>query len=272
MASRGWNRTTKVDRVAATMSQPRTDTENSRARAFLVDPREVERATSHDAAAQRGEEQSTPAVIEGVGRFREMAGHGPLVLAGLAVAIAGSTPLAEAWFVACRSAYVFLVGYWLHVQSKHGALTRKHGHDAWPRFRARAARLMVADSIAFGALCVVTRGTLALPVSRWLALLAGVLLVGIGVGTKAWATATLPRGAFYWRDFFVPAQHRTRIVSGPYRWISNPMYTVGYAHAYGFAVLLDSGPGLAGAVLAQLAMLALAALVERPHFRAIDPG
>ena len=198
---------------------------------------------------------------------REAIGHAPLVLAGIVVAILGSTPLAVAWFVMCRSAYVLLVGFWLHTEAKHGTLSRRLGQEAaWLRFRARAARLMVGDAAAFGALCVVTRGSFVPP---WFAVAVGVLLIVLGVGTKAWATATLPDGAFYWRDFFVPAKNRTRIVSGPYRWISNPMYTVGYAQAYGLAILLGSGPGLAGAALAQLTILALAALVERPHFRGI---
>lgn len=255
------------------MNRPRMGTENRRASAVATNPREGIRASSSGSAAPPGREQRPSAVSDLYGSVRDATSHAPLVLAGFAVAIIGSAPLAAAWFGACRLAYVFLVGFWLHSESKHGALSRKHGMGAaWPRFRARAARLMVGDSIAFGALCVVTRGTFALPVPRWLALAAGVLLVVLGVGTKAWATATLPKGAFYWRDFFVPAQHRTRTVSGPYRWVSNPMYTLGYAHAYGFAVLLGSGPGLAGGALAQLAIILLAVLVERPHFRGIGPS
>jgi protein-S-isoprenylcysteine O-methyltransferase Ste14 len=233
-------------------------TEN-RQSAVATDPRES-RPSLPDSAAPSEARATT---------LQEALGHAPLVLGGLGVAIVGSAPLAEAWFVACRAAYVLLVGYWLHAEAKHSALSRRHGQEAWLKFRARAEWLMVGDSIAFGALCIVTRGTIALPVPLWLTVAAGVLLIVLGVGTKAWATATLPKGVFYWRDFFVPAEHRTRTLKGPYRWISNPMYTVGYAHAYGLAVLLGSGPGLVGAALAQLAILALAALVERPHFRGI---
>jgi protein-S-isoprenylcysteine O-methyltransferase Ste14 len=188
------------------------------------------------------------------------------VLAGLAVAVVGAVPLAKAWFVASRLAYVLFVGLSLRAESRSGALSRREGPEAaWWRFRARASRLMVGDVIAFGALCVATRGTFAFPWPSWFGLAAGILLIVLGVGTKAWATANLAEGSFYWRDFFVRAAHRSRSASGPYRWLSNPMYTVGYAHAYGFAVLVGSGPGLAGAVFAQLVILLLAVLVERPH-------
>ena len=245
--------------------------EDSRATVVAEDSQESIRPSIPDAAAQPGSKPST--APEGPGMsVQEALGHAPLVLAGLVVAFVGSAPLAGAWFVACRSAYVLLVGFWLHAEAKHAALSRRLGQEAaWLKFSARAARLMVGDAVAFGALCVATRGTFVLPGPSWLVFAAGALLVVLGVGTKAWAAASLPKGTFYWRDFFVPAQHRTRILSGPYRWISNPMYTVGYAQAYGLAILLGSGPGLAGAVLAQLAILALAALVERPHFRGIGP-
>jgi protein-S-isoprenylcysteine O-methyltransferase Ste14 len=161
---------------------------------------------------------------------------------------------------------VILVGLGLRAESRYGTLSRREGPEAaWRRFRDRASRLMVGDAIAFGALCVVTRGTFALPGPRWLGLAMGIPLVVLGVGIKVWATKHLAEGSFYWRDFFVPTESRSRSASGPYRWLSNPMYTVGYAHAYGFAVLVGSGPGLAGAVFAQLVILLLAVLVERPH-------
>ena len=50
------------------------------------------------------------------------------------------------------------------------------------------------------------------------------------------------------------------------------MYTVGYAHAYGFALLLSSWPGLAGAAFAQLGITLVAVLVERPHGRRFARG
>jgi protein-S-isoprenylcysteine O-methyltransferase Ste14 len=190
------------------------------------------------------------------------------VLSALAVALAGSVALAEVWFVASRLAYVLFVGLSLQAESRRGALSRHGGPAAaWPRFRERASRLMVGDAVAFGALCVAARGTVVVPGPVWLGPAAGVVLVLLGIGTKIWATATLAEGSFYWRDFFVPPENRSRSAGGPYRWLSNPMYSLGYAHAYGLAVLTRSGPGLAGAVFAQAAILSLAVLVERPHVR-----
>ena len=82
---------------------------------------------------------------------------------------------------------------------------------------------------------------------------------------KVWAASSLAPGTYHWRDFFVPADGRVRSTSGPYRFLSNPMYTVGYAHAYGVAVFLRSAPGLWAAAIAQDAILLLMVTVERPH-------
>ncbi|NOT28871.1 MAG: hypothetical protein HOP15_00320 [Planctomycetes bacterium] len=126
---------------------------------------------------------------------------------------------------------------------------------------------MLGDSVALVSLCLVTRGTFESPGPDWLGLAVGALLVVLGIGVKTWAAASLDEGTFYWRDFFVPREHRSLSAAGPYRWLSDPMYSLGYAHAYGLALLLRSGPGLAASAFAQAAVLLLARRVERPHLR-----
>jgi protein-S-isoprenylcysteine O-methyltransferase Ste14 len=207
-------------------------------------------------------------------RLARALGHAPLVLAGLAVLAVGSAPLAALWCVLSRCAYVGYVGRALRAESRHATLARRAllsrrdgAEAAWLSFRDVAARLMLGDVVALGVLCLVTRGTFVPPGPAWLVLAAGALLVVLGLGVKTWAAASLDEGIFYWRDFFVPREHTQVSAAGPYRWLADPMYSLGYVHAYGFALLLGSGLGLAGAAFAQLAVLLLARLVERPHLR-----
>lgn len=209
-------------------------------------------------------------------RLRTILPHAPGVLAGVALVAIDLVSLdmavvASAWLVASRLAYVLFVGISLRAEEKRGALSRRDGPDvAWARFRARAACLMLNDAVAIGALCIVTRGTMPPPGPPWVAVLAGLVLIVVGLGVKTWAAATLSEGSFYWRDFFVRPQKTVRSAQGPYRWLSNPMYTVGYAQTYGFALVFRSGPGLAGAAFAHVMILLLHALVERPHFRRLE--
>lgn len=197
--------------------------------------------------------------------LRQIAARAPAILVGVAILAADSAALAAAWCAASRLAYVGYVALSLRRRETADS-TRAESEAAWRRFRDRASWLMDNDAIAFGALCLVTLGTLPLRVPVWAMPAAGLTLVVIGLGTKAWASASLPDGSYHWRSFFVVEDEVRVSASGPYRWISNPMYTVGYAHAYGFALFFGSAWGLVAAVLSQSLMLLLAAAVERPHF------
>ena len=201
-------------------------------------------------------------------RRRRVLSRSAAVLVGLAVLASGSTALAAAWCVASRLAYVGYVAVALRRRSAAGAMAPQTDVEpAWQRFSARASWLMFNDAVAIGALCLVTRGTLDLPLPVWVTVAAGLVLVAVGIGVKMWATASLPPGAFHWRSFFVTDDVVRVSATGPYRWLASPMYTLGYAHAYGFALVARSFWGLMGAAFAQAMILLLAAVVERPQLQ-----
>lgn len=198
--------------------------------------------------------------------LRQIATHLPVVVAGVFVAWTGSLKIGALWFAASRLAYVLYVGLTLAWVARHGPARLRGGPEsAWRRFRTISSWLMDNDAVAFGALCIVSLDSLPLDMPRWVPVAAGAVLFAVGVGVKTWAAASLDPGAYHWRNFFVPRKEDGLSAAGPYRWLRNPMYTVGYAHAYGFALALCSGPGLLAAAFAQALMLTLNELVERPH-------
>src|SRR5574341_97294 len=164
-----------------------------------------------------------------------------------------------AYHLASRLAYVFWVGATLRRQERRGNRV-----FAW--FRRRAAILMNNDAASFVLLCVVTGQTLELPVAASARIAAGAALILIGVGVKLWAAQTLGWDAYYWRNFFTPDDRDGPVTSGPYRFLRNPMYTVGNLHLYGLALTFASVPALAASVLDHAAILLFYVLVERPHF------
>jgi len=198
--------------------------------------------------------------------LRRTAAHWPALVAGGGVLAAGSPWPAASWFVASRLSYIGYVGISLSAENRRGARSGDRG-AVWARFHSRASWMMDNDAVAFIALCLGTAGAFPPEIPMSSAIVAGSLLCVIGVGVKVWAAASLPVGGYYWRDFFLPPEPQALVAEGPYRWISNPMYTVGYAHAYGLALALRSGPGLAAAAFAQASILLLHFLVERPHIR-----
>ena len=174
---------------------------------------------------------------------------------------------AFAYAGASRLAYVLFIGIALRRQERQQAAARRYGpEEAFRRFRRLAFLFMNNDAVAFILLCVVTRGTLDLPVSRSVAVAVGALLVILGLGTKLWAARTLGGNAYYWYNFFVPPAASQPALHGPYRFVSNPMYTIGYLQTYGLALIVGSLPGLLASVFSQAAIFGFYFVVEKPHF------
>lgn len=173
--------------------------------------------------------------------------------------------IALAYHLASRLAYVLYIGFALARQERSASFTLRHGADeGFRRFRRVAATLMYNDAASFVVLCVVTRHTLGLDVPQGFTMVVGALLVLVGLFVKFWAAATLGAGAYYWRDFFLPAE-RPAPAGGPYPFLKNPMYTVGYLPAYGCALVAASLPALIAAAVDQAAILAFYRWVEKPH-------
>jgi len=175
--------------------------------------------------------------------------------------------IALAYHVASRLAYVLYIGLVLKRQDRTGHFTRRYGaEEGFRRFRRVAAILMYNDGVSFVLLCLATRSTLAIELPRSVSIAAGAFLVLIGVLTKLWAAATLGGRAYYWHNFFTPAARAVPNSTGPYRFLKNPMYSVGYLQTYGFALVTGSLPGLIAALVDQAAILAFYRWVEKPHF------
>lgn len=189
--------------------------------------------------------------------------YGFFLLGGLAVVAFAPLEVAFAYQIAWRLTSVLYLS--LALSRERRRKDRVGAGARFARFSRIAAFNINNDAIALAVLCLATRGTLPLATDPWVAVAAGGALVALGLGTKAWAARSLGYRNYYCRDFFLPPERAEACRIGPYRFLRNPMYTVGYAHAYGFALALGSWPGLAAALFDQASMLVFWALVERPH-------
>ena len=177
-----------------------------------------------------------------------------------------------AYHVASRLGYVGYVGVALWRQKRDRYFTDRWGTEpGFRRFRRVAAFVMINDGASLVAACLVTHGTLRTALPGAVVIPVGALLILVGVVTKVWAGAALGGRAYYWYDFFNPSavipQGR-----GPYRLLRNPMYTVGYLHTYGLALVTASLPGLAAAAFDQIAILLFYWRVEKPHVDEVGAG
>ena len=191
----------------------------------------------------------------------------PLILVGIAILAWGSAAIAIAWFAVSRITYIGFAAVSLkRAPRPEDAMPLDVREKSWRRFRDRASWLMDNDAVALCTLIVATRGTFDVGMPWWVAIVSGVGLCIVGISVKLWAGAHLPEGSYHWRNFFVH-EETTFSASGPYKLFANPMYTLGYAHAYGVALAWLSFPGLLASAFAQATILALNALIEQPHFR-----
>lgn len=178
--------------------------------------------------------------------------------------------VAFGYAIASRLAYVMFVGLALRREERSESYTRRFGRaEGFRRFRRAASFVMNNDAVAFILLCVVTCGTLGTPVPHAVTIALGALLVIVGLGIKLWAARTLGANAYFWHNFFDPeaAQGGGPVSTGPYRFASNPMYTIGYLQTYGLALIMRSWPGLVAAVFSHAAILIFYFVVEKPHFQ-----
>lgn len=170
--------------------------------------------------------------------------------------------------VVARVAYIVFIWVGLSRQQTSSWWTGRWGMEGgFGRFRRGAALVMVIDAVSFVAVCLVGRNTLPDIVPRVPAIAIGALLVLLGVATKLWAARTLGDKAYYWYNFFTPSAPVAPAVTGPYRYLQNPMYTVGYLQTYGFALVTGSLAGLAASLFDQAAILVFHWRVERTHFK-----
>lgn len=181
------------------------------------------------------------------------------------------TLAAVAYCIASRLAYVLFTGIALRRQERTEAYTRAWGVEGgFQRFRRIVSVLMVNDVFAFGLLCVVTRDTLDVGMPRLAVILVGVALVAVGISVKVWATNTLGGDAYYWYNFFSPPRSPRVVLAGPYRFLANPMYTVGYLQAYGWALITGSMTGIWAAAFLHFSILVFYFAVEKPHFQRLN--
>jgi protein-S-isoprenylcysteine O-methyltransferase Ste14 len=175
--------------------------------------------------------------------------------------------IALVYMVLSRLAYVVGVGTALLRQDRYQVFTRDLGvAEGFHRFKRGASWVMNNDAVALVLVCVITRDTLQFGLSREVLVVAGLFCVATGGGVKIWARDTLGAKAYYWYNFFDPAPMKPLERPGPYRYLDNPMYTVGYLPAYGLALICASWPGFAAAGFAQAAIVAFHLVVERPHY------
>ncbi|MFD2571848.1 PEMT/PEM2 family methyltransferase [Spirosoma soli] len=100
-------------------------------------------------------------------------------------------------------------------------------------------------------------------------LVIGWLLISLGLVVNTWSYLLIGREAYYYLDMYYGRFFKPFVAEGPYKYLNNPMYSVGQLPAYGAALMAGSGVGLVLAVLNQIACYIFYHRYERPHIEAV---
>ncbi|KAH3743594.1 Phosphatidylethanolamine N-methyltransferase [Pelomyxa schiedti] len=103
-----------------------------------------------------------------------------------------------------------------------------------------------------------------------LSYIGGVFLCFFALWAKTDSFRVVKDYAWYWGDFFF-AIHQKLTFDRVFRIAPHPMYTIGYAFFYGFALLTHSYIVLYVSLAAHVCQLVFLALVETPHMKKIYP-
>lgn len=89
------------------------------------------------------------------------------------------------------------------------------------------------------------------------------LFVG-GLLVKIWSAYVVGIPIYYWKDMFVGRKISEFVVSGPYKYFSNPMYGIGQLQVYAIAIYYNSFYGLIFGAINQGLVFLFYFLAERP--------
>ncbi|MEM9695342.1 MAG: methyltransferase [Myxococcota bacterium] len=94
-----------------------------------------------------------------------------------------------------------------------------------------------------------------------------VVLFATGFVVKLWSTYVAGLDIYYYQDMFLGRATGEFIASGPYKWLSNPMYGVGNLHSYASAIAAGSLPGMVAALVYHASIYTFYFCLELPFVR-----
>lgn len=91
-----------------------------------------------------------------------------------------------------------------------------------------------------------------------------VIIFSFGVGIKIWSAWVVGVPIYYWKDLFMGRKICDFVVTGPYKYLSNPMYGIGQLQMYAIALYYNSMYGIIFCVINQLLVFLFYFTVESP--------
>lgn len=139
-----------------------------------------------------------------------------------------------------RLLYLFFIGPRVYRQNR----TPLQPEVSWRRFLRQSRWILTLDALSLVAICLLSVGTAPPILSSATYVTVGLSFVILGISTKVLARNVIGQEGYYWYNSYCRPSEAQFERRGIYRFIRNPMYTLGYFHVIGFPLLTQSLPGL----------------------------
>ncbi len=141
--------------------------------------------------------------------------------------------------------------------------------EGYLAYEAILGFLFFHNALSMGFIASTTQKAVDLNADRQIFVVVILIAFAIGYLVKILAAKVVSIDIYYWKDMFLGKKVTEFVVSGPYKYLSNPMYGVGQLPAYAAAIWYESYYGLMAAFLNQCLIFTFYYFFERKFINRI---
>jgi protein-S-isoprenylcysteine O-methyltransferase Ste14 len=189
----------------------------------------------------------------------------------LAIYQPANAPLAIIYFLISE---IFYLGFITTTLSENGFrnwFTKRWGdeNEGYLAFEGVLGFLFFHNGVSIGYIASSTPGNIhdIIPGEFLLVIVAIMFITGFTI--KILAANVVSVEIYYWKDMFLGRKICDFVVTGPYKYLSNPMYGIGQLQAYAMAIWYGSVYGLLAAILNQFLIFMFFYLVEKKFIKRV---
>jgi protein-S-isoprenylcysteine O-methyltransferase Ste14 len=198
------------------------------------------------------------------------------IVASLAAAIyignyqAYNSDLAISYFIVTEALYI---GFITAVLSENGLrnwfISKWGENEGYLAFEAILGLLFFHNGFSIGYIAAANPGRIFSIIDRGSLLIIVAILSALGFAVKLFAAKAVSVEIYYWKDMFLGKKISDFVITGPYKFLKNPMYGVGQIQAYAFAAWYGSAYGLMAALINQLLIFSFYYLAEKKFIKRV---
>jgi len=169
---------------------------------------------------------------------------------------------------------VLYLGFIFLVLSEHGYrhwFIKRWGNqeEGYLSFEAVLGILFFHNTASLGFIAATTHGSLFNFVDREILQIILIVMILAGFFIKIWSAKVVSIDIYYWKDMFLGKKITEFVETGPYKFLSNPMYGIGQLQAYALAIWYGSEIGLLAALINQVLIFSFYFTVEKKFIKRI---